>query len=60
MVWSPLSQETPIGRMPIYILTLALFVVLQVPVALTTNYGNLMAFRFLPVSSAPRSSRRAA
>jgi DHA1 family multidrug resistance protein-like MFS transporter len=33
--------------MPIYILTLALFVILQVPTALATNYGMLMAFRFL-------------
>ena len=47
MVWSPLSEEPQIGRMPIYILTLAMFVVLQVPTALATNYGMLMAFRFL-------------
>jgi DHA1 family multidrug resistance protein-like MFS transporter len=33
--------------MPIYILTLAAFVILQVPTALATNYGMLMAFRFL-------------
>jgi DHA1 family multidrug resistance protein-like MFS transporter len=33
--------------MPIYILTLAVFVVLQVPTALATNYGMLIAFRFL-------------
>jgi DHA1 family multidrug resistance protein-like MFS transporter len=33
--------------MPIYILTLAAFVLLQVPTALATNYGMLMAFRFL-------------
>ncbi|KAI0270545.1 MFS transporter [Gloeopeniophorella convolvens] len=47
MVWSPLSEVPQIGRMPIYILTLAMFVVLQVPTALATNYGMLMAFRFL-------------
>ncbi|KAH9177159.1 major facilitator superfamily domain-containing protein [Lactarius sanguifluus] len=39
MVWSPLSEVPQIGRMPIYILTVAMFVVLQVPTALTTNYG---------------------
>ncbi len=33
--------------MPIYILTLAAFVLLQVPTALATNYGMLMAFHFL-------------
>src|SRR5712671_139233 len=47
MVWAPLSEVPQIGRMPIYILTLALFVVLQVPTALATNYGMLIAFRFL-------------
>jgi len=47
MVWAPLSKVPQIGRMPIYILTLAVFVVLQVPTALATNYGMLMAFRFL-------------
>jgi hypothetical protein len=29
---------------PIYILTLAAFVLLQIPIALATNYGMLMAF----------------
>ncbi|KAI0062522.1 MFS transporter [Artomyces pyxidatus] len=47
MVWSPLSELPKVGRMPIYIITLAFFVVLQVPTALATNYGMLMAFRFL-------------
>jgi len=47
MVWAPLSEVPQFGRMPIYIFTLAMFVVLQVPTALATNYGMLMAFRFL-------------
>ena len=47
MVWAPLSEVPQIGRMPIYILTLAIFVLLQIPTALATNYGMLMAFRFL-------------
>ncbi|KAI0068449.1 MFS transporter [Artomyces pyxidatus] len=47
MVWSPMSELPQVGRMPIYILTLAMFVILQVPTALATNYGMLMAFRFL-------------
>jgi len=47
MVWAPLSEVPQLGRMPIYILTLAAFVLLQIPTALATNYGMLMAFRFL-------------
>ncbi|KAI0061852.1 MFS transporter [Artomyces pyxidatus] len=47
MVWSPLSELPQVGRMPIYILTLAMFVLLQVPTALATDYGMLMTFRFL-------------
>ncbi|KAH8984843.1 multidrug resistance protein-like protein [Lactarius akahatsu] len=39
MVWAPLSEVPQIFRMPIYIFTLAVFVVLQVPTALATNYG---------------------
>ena len=47
MVWAPLSEVPQIGRMPIYIFTLAVFALLQIPTALATNYGMLMAFRFL-------------
>ncbi|CEI61322.1 Caffeine resistance protein 5 [Fusarium venenatum] len=47
MVWSPLSEIPQIGRNPVYIITLALFVVLQVPTALATNFGMLLAFRFI-------------
>jgi DHA1 family multidrug resistance protein-like MFS transporter len=47
MLWSPMSEVPQIGRGPIYIGTLALFVVLQVPTALATNFGMLLAFRFL-------------
>ncbi|KAK9775980.1 putative Major facilitator superfamily (MFS) profile domain-containing protein [Seiridium cardinale] len=47
MLWSPMSEIPQTGRNPIYIITLALFVVLQVPTALATNFGMLLAFRFL-------------
>ena len=47
MLWSPMSEIPQIGRGPIYIATLLLFVVLQVPTALATNFGMLMAFRFI-------------
>lgn len=41
MVCASLSEVPQIGRMPIYVLTLAVFVVLQVLTALATNYGIL-------------------
>ncbi|ORY60831.1 MFS transporter [Pseudomassariella vexata] len=47
MIWAPLSEMPQTGRNPIYILTLLLFVVLQVPTALATNFGMLLAFRFI-------------
>ena len=47
MVWAPLSEIPQIGRNPIYIGTLAVFVVLQVPTALAVNFGMLLAFRFI-------------
>ncbi|KAH8986413.1 putative caffeine resistance protein 5 [Lactarius hatsudake] len=48
MVWAPLSESPQIGRMPIYIFTLAMFVVLQVPAALATNYGATTADIYSP------------
>lgn len=47
MIWAPLSEMPYFGRNPIYILTLLLFVLLQLPTALATNFGMLLAFRFL-------------
>ncbi|KAJ0122364.1 benomyl/methotrexate resistance protein [Diaporthe amygdali] len=47
MVWAPLSEIPQIGRNPVYILTLLVFVVLQVPTALAVNFGMLLAFRFI-------------
>ena len=47
MLFAPLSEIPQIGRNPIYIGTLALFVVLQVPTALSVNFGMLLAFRFI-------------
>ncbi|PNS15924.1 hypothetical protein CAC42_4325 [Sphaceloma murrayae] len=47
MVFAPMSEVPQIGRMPIYILTLVVFVALQVPVAMASNIGMLLAFRFL-------------
>lgn len=47
MIFAPASEIPQIGRGPVYIGTLALFVVLQVPTALATNFGMLLAFRFI-------------
>jgi DHA1 family multidrug resistance protein-like MFS transporter len=47
LIWAPMSEIPQIGRNPVYILTLAVFVALQVPVALAGNLGTLLAFRFL-------------
>lgn len=42
-----MSEIPQIGRNPVYIGTLVLFVLLQVPTALATNFGMLLAFRFI-------------
>jgi len=47
MIWAPMSEIPQIGRNPVYIGTLFLFVVLQVPTALAVNFGMLLAFRFI-------------
>lgn len=47
MIWAPMSEIPQIGRNPIYIGTLTVFVILQVPTALATNFAMLLCFRFL-------------
>lgn len=47
MVWSPLSELPAIGRAPVYLCTLAVFVFLEFAVIYPKNFGMLMAFRFL-------------
>ncbi|RAH67998.1 MFS transporter [Aspergillus aculeatinus CBS 121060] len=47
LIWSPMSEVPQIGRNPVYIATLIIFVCLQVPTALAKNLGTLLAFRFL-------------
>lgn len=47
MVWAPLSEIPYIGRNPIYIGTLVVFVVMQLGVIYAKNIGMLLAFRFL-------------
>ena len=47
MFLSPLSEIPHLGRTTVYILSLALFVALQVPTALAANLGALLPLRFL-------------
>ncbi|KAI4245433.1 MAG: hypothetical protein L6R40_002493 [Gallowayella cf. fulva] len=47
MLWAPMSEIPMIGRNPVYIGTLAVFVIFQVPTALATNFAMLLCFRFL-------------
>lgn len=47
MLWSPMSEIPAIGRNPIYLGTLVVFVALQPGAAMATNFGMLLAFRFL-------------
>ncbi|KDQ57708.1 hypothetical protein JAAARDRAFT_130834 [Jaapia argillacea MUCL 33604] len=47
MFLAPLSEIPAFGRNAIYIITLALFVILQVPTALAHNLGALLPLRFL-------------
>ena len=47
MIWSPMSEIPQVGRNPIYLGTLCIFVAFQAPTALATNFGMLLAFRFL-------------
>ena len=47
MIWAPMSEIPQIGRNPVYIGTLIVFVFLQFAVIYATNFGMLLAFRFL-------------
>ncbi|KAJ4318202.1 hypothetical protein N0V84_006958 [Fusarium piperis] len=47
LLFSPLSEIPRIGRNPIYIITMAIFVVLSIPTALVGNFPGLIVLRFL-------------
>ncbi|KAK0231563.1 major facilitator superfamily domain-containing protein [Armillaria fumosa] len=47
MFLAPLQELPGIGRNPVYMVTLFLFVVFQVPVAVARNMSTVLAFRFL-------------
>lgn len=47
LLWSPLTEIPAIGRNPPYMITLIIFVILQVPTALVNNFAGLCVLRFL-------------
>jgi DHA1 family multidrug resistance protein-like MFS transporter len=46
MFLSPLSEIPKFGRTNVYIITLAIFVILQVPTALCNSLGALIPLRY--------------
>lgn len=47
LLFSPLSEIPRIGRNPVYIVTMFLFVIISIPTAFAPNYPGLMVLRFL-------------
>ncbi|CAA9958331.1 hypothetical protein P3342_003190 [Pyrenophora teres f. teres] len=47
LIWSPMSEIPQIGRLWVYIGTLLVFVLFQLPTVYSVNFGMLLAFRFL-------------
>lgn len=47
MVWAPISELPTVGRSPVYVATLVVFVFFQFAVIYAKNFGMLLAFRFL-------------
>ena len=45
MLLAPLSEY--FGRNPVYIITIVLFAIIQIPTALATNIGGLLVLRFI-------------
>lgn len=46
LIFSPLSEIPRIGRSPVYIITMFLFVIISIPTALVNNFAGLMTLRF--------------
>ena len=47
MILAPYQEMPVFGRNPIYISTLFLFVILQIPIIVSDNISVILAFRFL-------------
>lgn len=47
MFLTPLQELPSLGRNPVYIITLALFLLFNVPIVTAKNFSTILAFRFL-------------
>jgi len=47
MIWAPISELPAVGRSPIYVATLLVFVFFQFAVIYAKNFSMLLVFRFL-------------
>lgn len=47
MLLSPLQETAILGRNPVYVSSLALFVIFQLPCIFAPNIGTIVVFRFL-------------
>lgn len=47
MVFSPMSENAALGRTSIYVLTMFVFFILQIPTALSKNIASLCVLRFI-------------
>jgi DHA1 family multidrug resistance protein-like MFS transporter len=47
MFLSPLQELPVLGRNPVYIASLFIFVLLQLPIVMAKNFTTVLAFRFL-------------
>ncbi|KAK2595965.1 hypothetical protein QQS21_006495 [Conoideocrella luteorostrata] len=47
LIFSPLSEIPRIGRNPVYIITMFLFVIISIPTAFAPNFAGLIVLRFL-------------
>jgi DHA1 family multidrug resistance protein-like MFS transporter len=47
MFLSPLQELPILGRNPVYMATLFLFVIFQIPIVMATNMNTVLAMRFM-------------
>ena len=47
LVFAPLSEIPIVGRSPVYVVTMLIFVILSIPTALVKNFAGLLVLRFL-------------
>ncbi|GAA5936679.1 MFS transporter [Sporobolomyces koalae] len=47
MLWSPLQEIPHIGRMPVFVGCMFVFVIFQIPIVVSDSYAVILVFRFL-------------